>query len=559
MKNNRSHPIGLLLVILLAGCNLPTSQGLSVTTVGSTPTAEVRKASATPFQPLPTETLTPTAEVQGLWIDLAVPEALVSDLAIPSDLRIVDAPELAKSRLEPSTEINAPIRWIYVLAAPFATLQDDVSSAELQAFWRDEAAQPFGDAPLALTSTTLRAFEFLWGSANVNKLRVANDIGELEQLRDAEHAWAILPFEQLGPQWKVISIDGENPLLRGLDLDAYPLAVSFTLTGSYSETALQHPFTNRDENQLTVLVMTGVTALVRATAATMNIKGIEYPASSILDWLTTADLTHVSNEVSFSPACPQANYSDTSLQMCSQPDYIQLLTAAGVDIVELSGNHLNDYGREPLVYTLDLYNQLGFRYFAGGYNLAEARQPLLVEDHGNRLAFIGCNPAGPPNVWATDSLAGAAPCDDYEWIKDQISRLRADGYLPVVSLQYFEAYRPEALNWEKRDFRALADSGAIIVSGSQAHYPMGMEFFNGALIHYGLGNLFFDQMRYTLPNGVITDWTAREFIDRHIFYNGRYISTQLLTARLEEYARPRPMTNEERQEMLDVIFTASGW
>lgn len=494
-----------------------------------------------------------------MWLDPAVPEALVADLTIPADLTIVDLPELAQSRLEPSNENSAPVRWIYVLAAPFATVQDDVSSAELRAFWHGEAAPSFGDTPLAMTSSTLHAFEFLWGLADVEKLRVVNDYDELAQLRDVEHAWAILSFEQLEPQWKVISIDGMNPLLRGLDEAAYPMTVSFTLSGSYAETALQHPMTNRDENKLTVLVMTGVTALVRATAATMNAKGTEYPASSILDWLTSADQTHVSNEVSFSETCPQARYSDTSLQMCSQPAYIQLLTAAGVDIVELSGNHLNDYGREPFVYTLDLYNRSGFRYFAGGYNLSEARQPLLVEDHGNRLAFIGCNPAGPPNVWATDTQAGAAPCDDYEWIKDQIAKLRADGYLPVVTLQYYEAYRPEALDWEKRDFRALADSGAIIVSGSQAHYPMAMEFFDSAFIHYGLGNLFFDQMRYTLPNGAITDWTAREFIDRHIFYDGRYIGTQLLTARLEEYARPRPMTSEERQEMLRIIFAASGW
>jgi poly-gamma-glutamate capsule biosynthesis protein CapA/YwtB (metallophosphatase superfamily) len=33
----------------------------------------------------------------------------------------------------------------------------------------------------------------------------------------------------------------------------------------------------------------------------------------------------------------------------------------------------------------------------------------------------------------------------------------------------------------------------VIVSGSQAHQPHGFEFYNGSLIHYGLGNLFFDQ------------------------------------------------------------------
>lgn len=548
--------IACLLLALLTGCSLmahPSGEQ------DSRRPLDAPGRSATPFQPSPTDVATPTPEVQGLWIDPAVPESLVAELSLPEGMILVDSAERAQSHLRPTAGVNAPVRWFYVLAAPFATLQDDVSLAALQAFWRGEAGQPFGGAALALTTSTQRAFEFLWGPSGSHELRIANDILEMERWRDEDGTWALLPFDRLDPQWKAIAIDGQNPLLRGLDENAYPLEVSFTLTGPYSEEAGQHPLTNRDESRLTVLVMTGVTALVRATAATMDAKGIQYPAEGITDWLTGADLTHTSNEVSFSTTCPRASYSDTSLQMCSQPEYLQLLSAAGIDIVELSGNHLNDYGREPLTYTLDLYDQAGFRYFAGGRNLEDARRALLVEDHGNRLAFIGCNPAGPPNDWATDTQPGSAPCDDYEWLKSEIRRLRSEGYLPIVTLQYYEAYRPEALEWEQRDFRALAESGAVIVSGSQAHYPMGLEFFHGVLIHYGLGNLFFDQMRYTLPNGQITDWTAREFIDRHVFYDGRHVSTQLLTARLEEYARPRPMTAAERAEMLQVIFTASGW
>jgi poly-gamma-glutamate synthesis protein (capsule biosynthesis protein) len=53
--------------------------------------------------------------------------------------------------------------------------------------------------------------------------------------------------------------------------------------------------------------------------------------------------------------------------------------------------------------------------------------------------------------------------------------------------------------------------------------------------------------------------TRREFIDRHVFYDGKYISTELLTAMLEDYARPRPMTEAERVEFLRYLFAASGW
>ena len=98
----------------------------------------------------------------------------------------------------------------------------------------------------------------------------------------------------------------------------------------------------------------------------------------------------------------------------------------------------------------------------------------------------------------------------------------------------------------------MAKAGAVIVSGSQAHQPQGMEFVNGAFVHYGLGNLFFDQYD-------VSPAARSAFIDRHIFYDGRFISTQLLTTVFVDYARPRAMNNAERKELLNAVFSASGW
>jgi len=106
----------------------------------------------------------------------------------------------------------------------------------------------------------------------------------------------------------------------------------------------------------------------------------------------------------------------------------------------------------------------------------------------------------------------------------------------------------------KADFRKMADAGAVIVNGSQAHLAKEMEIYNNTLIHYGLGNLFFDQMTIEVNGKLITE-TRNEFIQRHVFYNGEYISTELLTAVLEDFAKPRPMTLEERQAFLEEIFS----
>ncbi|MEJ5201800.1 MAG: CapA family protein, partial [Anaerolineales bacterium] len=198
--------------------------------------------------------------------------------------------------------------------------------------------------------------------------------------------------------------------------------------------------------------------------------------------------------------------------------------------------------------------------YGAGENLNAARSPLLIEHNGNRLAFLGCNLAGPPNIWATDEEFGVAPCQ-FETMKSQIQQLLSEGYLPIVTLQYFEYYVYKPTPAQQRDFEELAKAGAVIVSGSQGHYPQAMTFVGSHFVHYALGNLFFDQMYMENPGALDMPvaGTRREFIDRHIFYDGKHIGTELLTALLEDFACPRPMTTEERKFLLEGIFAASGW
>jgi poly-gamma-glutamate capsule biosynthesis protein CapA/YwtB (metallophosphatase superfamily) len=128
-----------------------------------------------------------------------------------------------------------------------------------------------------------------------------------------------------------------------------------------------------------------------------------------------------------------------------------------------------------------------------------------------------------------------------------------------MTFQYNEYYVPNPTYNEQKDFQKMAEAGAVIVSGSQSHVPAILEFYGGSFIHYGLGNLFFDQMSYQISDGSIIDTTRKGFVDRHIIYDGRYIGTELLTHIIEDYARPRMMTGSERNEFLRYIFDAAGW
>jgi poly-gamma-glutamate synthesis protein (capsule biosynthesis protein) len=192
---------------------------------------------------------------------------------------------------------------VYALAAPFPTLADGIPGEALLDWWADD-----GPA-LRVAPATAAALTALWGeSGGSARITPANEL--LQAAWDGDD-WAVVPFDRLRPEWKVIAIDGENPLRNDFDPDSYPLTVRFTLQGDpdlvAAITALYGPgtpqplvrLTNRDPGKLTIVVMTGVTALVRATAFAMENQGLLYPARDIGDWLRSASILHISNEVPF--------------------------------------------------------------------------------------------------------------------------------------------------------------------------------------------------------------------------------------------------------------------
>jgi poly-gamma-glutamate synthesis protein (capsule biosynthesis protein) len=132
-----------------------------------------------------------------------------------------------------------------------------------------------------------------------------------------------------------------------------------------------------------------------------------------------------------------------------------------------------------------------------------------------------------------------------------IRNIKEQGRANVVlaELQYQESYEVTPLLDQRNNFNALVRAGADIVTGVQSHVPQAMEFTNGKLVLYGLGNLFFDQM---------WSWETRtELYARHTIYGGRVISTEILTGVLEDFAQPRWATPEERAGILSSIFTAA--
>jgi len=568
MSDHR-HPCIWLVVIIsvvLAGCSAgsmePQAQDLNgaettedITIIAETMAAEVR-ANFTP---------TPSPEVfLNIWYSPALPQGLIDKIVLPSQAREVSDVADASMWLDvikPGNGTDGVLgltTWVYVLVAAFPSTADDASVDDIVQAWHGDTVAHL-PSKILLSPSTRVAFENLWGIPAESRIQIVKAEDILDAAWQERSAWALIPFEELGPRWKVLRVNGHSPLEKNLDLSAYPLVVTFGWKGEgpawqeindeKNEIVIETPITNRDENLMTTLLLTGTTALVRSTALKMEENGVTYPAGDIFDWLTEPDYTHVSNEVPFYTDCPPAVPLRSEARFCSDPKYIELLKHTNIDIVELTGNHLLDWGVEGMNETLDLYDENDISYYGGGRDLDSGRAPLLLEHNGNRIALIGCNAMGPEIDWATAEQPGSASCD-MDWLEGKIKQLQASDYLVVVTFQHFEVCDLKPQSTQRRDFERMATAGAVIVSGSQSHCPQGMEFVGDHFVHFGLGNLWFDQMDYV---------TSREFLDRHIFYDGKYINTQLLTAMIEDYSKPRPMTADERGTFLKEVFEGSGW
>jgi hypothetical protein len=536
----------LIIATLLGACQM--SSGIP----GATPiTANTELVKTPTLTPIPTTTNTPiipTLEpAMTYWYDDTIPVSVQLDLCFPEGVSTAISKGLAGIHLSNGSGKVMAYRKMYALAGRFDLLQDDLSLDEVKDAWLGQ-----GDWDLEMSQETYQAFEEKWGSTQA--VLIVDDPETLvNQVWSMESLLAILPFDGLVPRLKVLQVGGVSPLDKNMNVEDYPMQVEYFWQGDANILSLVslkcEPGTNRDINRMTDVLMTGVSALTRNTAARMAEKGVTYPAEEILEWLKSADITHISHEVSFYTDCPDPLPVRAGGRFCAQLEFLELFTYAGVDVVELTGNHLNDWGVEAIANSIKMYHEAGILTFGGGLDAETARQPLLIEHNGNKLAFLGCNSIGPESDWATEVQPGAAQCD-LDWMAGEVQRLRDDGYLPIVTFQGFEVCDVAPHSTQRVAAKQMAEAGAVIVSGSQAHCPQAYSIQGDTFIHYGLGNLWFDQMDRV---------TRQELLDRYVFYDNQLISVEIKTAILEDFAQPRPMTTEERRVILEKVFDASKW
>jgi len=171
------------------------------------------------------------------------------------------------------------------------------------------------------------------------------------------------------------------------------------------------------------------------------------------------------------------------------PSAVEVLFLLGVGCVTLANNHALDYGEQALLDTFAHLDAAGIAWAGAGPDEERAREPVVLEHGGFRLAVAGVSDH--PREYAAGSrrpgiahadLGGELP----EWLRDAIATAGADAVL--VAPHWGPNMAPAPVPRVLAAAAALVDAGATLVAGHSAHVFHGVA----GRVLYDLGDFLDD-------------------------------------------------------------------
>ena len=323
----------------------------------------------------------------------------------------------------------------------------------------------------------------------------------------------LVPWDEVGPRVKALAVDGEDILDPDSAAPAdYPLR--------------PEDATVPDPEGLRRVVVGGDVVLDRGQSYTVIQQGlgIDFPldggyaaitgrtpepsyysetgvihqftverrggTGAVREYLSGADLTLANLE---NPVVRNAVYHPEATTFTGDLRLMPVLEQAGIDGVTLGNNHILDAGASGLLETLGHLEDAGIAYAGAGADLESAREPMVFELGGTRMGVLSYQ--GVPSydwAWATETAPGTAPLVE-SVMREDIRRLRPLVDLVVVMPHWGKEYIATPEPGQVDLAHAAVDAGADLVVGGHAHWPKGMEVYEGKPIFYGVGNFLLDQ------------------------------------------------------------------
>jgi poly-gamma-glutamate synthesis protein (capsule biosynthesis protein) len=270
----------------------------------------------------------------------------------------------------------------------------------------------------------------------------------------------------------------------------------------------------------------------------------------IANTLADADLAMVNLESAIAeegrtPEAKELEEPSERFYFRTSPAALDVLDAAGVDVVTMANNHGADYGPEGVADTLAAVRTSPVPVVGIGRDRRAAFTPYRVSVRGTDFAFLAADASmreGASNVWAagaTTSGIAAAHADRPRALVAAVRAASRQDDVVVVYMHWGEELQACPTHQQRTTAQALADAGADIIVGSHAHVLLGSGWLGDTYVDYGLGNFLWYHDHQ--PESGVLQLTIRD---------GHVIGDSWTPARIQTFGRPLPLQGRDRADAI---------
>lgn len=191
-----------------------------------------------------------------------------------------------------------------------------------------------------------------------------------------------------------------------------------------------------------------------------------FPFRHVLEYFENDELTCINLEGTLTD---EGNPAQKAHTFRGPTAYVDMLTRNSIDFVTLANNHTMDYGQIGYDSTLATLDGAGIPY------VERDSSTVVTTKNGLKVGFYG-------SVYYLMET---------EVITEAIRQLKEEADIVVFVPHWGFETNPHHNKDQEELAHAVIDAGADIVWGSHPHVLQEMEFYNGGVICYSLGNFSF--------------------------------------------------------------------
>lgn len=220
--------------------------------------------------------------------------------------------------------------------------------------------------------------------------------------------------------------------------------------------------------------------------------GYDYPWDYVREYFDNDDISIGNLETSVTRG--GTPWPNKQFNFRSDPENIEAMKGAGIDLVSLANNHTLDYGYDGLEDTINHLNRGDIKLVGAGGDIEEATKAIIIEKDKTKIGILGYSRVAPDvGWWPNADKAGVASAYDkhIDEVLENIKETKKEVDLLIMVIHWGKELHEVPREDEVIVAKKMIDMGVDVIAGHHPHVLQGIEIYKGKPIFYSLGNFIF--------------------------------------------------------------------